>query len=128
ACGGASDAPTAEEAGKYEVTPGDPFSAYKDEITVTMGRVTTANPKLPAGDTYENNAYTRLVKDTFNAKIKDQFKDNGEDYSSQVSLAIASGELPDMMRVDSKDELKELVDNDLIEDLTAVYDQYATDN
>ncbi|WKL02077.1 hypothetical protein Q0F98_38140 [Paenibacillus amylolyticus] len=33
-----------------------------------------------------------------------------------------------MMRVDSKDELKELVDNDLIEDLTAIYDQYATDN
>lgn len=51
-----------------------------------------------------------------------------EDYSRQVSLAIASGELPDMMRVDSKDELKELVDNDLIEDLTAIYDQYATDN
>lgn len=128
ACGGASTPPTAEEAGKYEVTPGDPFSAYKDEITVTMGRVTTANPKLPAGDTYENNAYTRLVKDTFNAQITDQFEANGEDYSRQVSLAIASGELPDMMRVDSKDELKELVDNDLIEDLTTIYDQYATDN
>ncbi|GGH51197.1 hypothetical protein GCM10008014_16810 [Paenibacillus silvae] len=127
ACGGSTEAPTAEDAGKYEVNPGEPFSAYKDEISVTMGRVTTANPKLPAGDTYENNAYTRLVKDTFNAKITDQFEANGEDYSRQVSLAIASGELPDMMRVDSKDELKELVDNDLIEDLTAVYDQYATD-
>lgn len=128
ACGGSTNPPTAEEAGKYEVTPGDPFSAYKDEITVTMGRVTAANPKLPAGDTYENNAYTRLVKDTFNAQITDQFEANGEDYSRQVSLAIASGELPDMMRVDSYDELKELVDNDLIEDLTAIYDQYATDN
>ncbi|MGP3785776.1 hypothetical protein [Paenibacillus sp. 1A_MP2] len=125
---GATNPPTAEDAGQYEVTPGDPFSAYKDEVTVTMGRVTTANPKLPAGDTYENNAYTRLVKESFNAQIKDQFEANGEDYSRQVSLAIASGELPDMMRVDSKDELKELVDNDLIEDMTEVYKQYATDN
>lgn len=128
ACGASSNPPTAKEAGKYEVTPGDPFSAYKDEITVTMGRVTTANPKLPAGDSYENNAYTRLVKKVFNAQIKDQFEANGEDYSRQVSLAIASGELPDMMRVDSKDELKELVDNDLIEDMTEIYKQYATDN
>ncbi|AUS26806.1 sugar ABC transporter substrate-binding protein [Paenibacillus polymyxa] len=74
ACGGSSNPPTAKEAGKYEVTPGDPFSAYKDEITVTMGRVTTANPKLPAGDSYENNAYTRLVKKRLTLRLKTNLK------------------------------------------------------
>ncbi|WKL02076.1 hypothetical protein Q0F98_38135 [Paenibacillus amylolyticus] len=74
ACGDSSTPPTAEEAGKYEVTPGDPFSAYKDEITVTMGRVTTANPKLPAGDTYENNAYTGWSKTRLTLRLQINLK------------------------------------------------------
>lgn len=95
------------------------------KTVITMGRVTASNPKLPEGDTYENNAYTRLVEEKLNAKIENKFEAEGEDYSRQVALAIASGELPDMMRVDSKEELKELVENDLIADLTDVYDKNA---
>lgn len=103
-------------------------SSTKDGTTIIkMGRVTAANPKLPEGDTYEDNAYTRLVKEKLNVKIVDQFEAEGEDYNRQVALAIASGELPDMMRVDSKEELKELVENDLIADLTEVYDKNASD-
>ena len=35
--------------------------------------------------------------------------------------------LPDMMRVGSKDILDELVENDLVEDLSSVYEEYASD-
>lgn len=106
----------------------DHLGAYKDTITVKLGRVTSSNSKLPKGDTYENNAYTRLVKDRLNVTVKDAFEANGDDYTRQVALAIASGELPDMMRVDSKQDLKQLAENDLIADLTDVYKKYATDN
>lgn len=105
----------------------DPFGAYENEITVTMGRQTIQNPKLPEGDTYEDNAYTRLVKKELNIKIVDAFEANGADYDRLVSLAISSGDLPDMMKVNSLDELKELYENDLIEDLTDAYNTYATD-
>lgn len=105
----------------------DPFGAYENEITVTMGRQTIQNPKLPEGDTYEDNAYTRWVKNELNIKIVDEFEANGADYDRQVSLAISSGDLPDMMKVNSLDELKELYENDLIEDLTDAYNTYATD-
>ncbi|MGM0877877.1 MAG: extracellular solute-binding protein [Bacillota bacterium] len=106
---------------------GNEASTTEDgKAVITMGRVTSANPKLPEGDTYENNAYTRLVEEKLNAKIENKFEAEGEDYSRQVALAIASGELPDMMRVDSKEELKELVENDLIADLTDVYDENAS--
>lgn len=110
-----------------EATVADPFGAYGDEISISLGRQTLQNPKLPDGDTYENNAYTRFVKDKLNIKITDEFEANGDDYDRQVSLAIASGELPDMMRVGSKDVLDELVENDLIADLTDVYNNYASD-
>ncbi|MCJ1976639.1 ABC transporter [Pseudolactococcus paracarnosus] len=87
---------------------------------ITLGRQTAVDPKLPKGDTYNSNAYTRAVDKKFNVKIKDKFEANGDDYKRQVSLAIASGDIPDMMVV-SRDEMKELYDNDLIEDMTAVY-------
>ncbi len=105
----------------------DPFGAYAEEITITMGRQTLQNPKLPEGDTYEDNAYTRWVKDALNIKIVDEFEANGDDYDRQVSLALSAGEIPDMMKVGSLDELKELYENDLIADLTDAYNTYASD-
>ena len=50
----------------------------------------------------------------------------GEDCDRQVSLAMASEELPDVMIV-GRDILDELVANDLIEDLTDSYNNYASD-
>lgn len=100
---------------------------YAEQITYTLGRQTIQNPKMPEGDTYENNAYTRYIQEKLNAVCKNEFEANGDDYDRQVSLAIASGELPDMMRVASRDILNELVENDLIEDLSEVYDTYASD-
>lgn len=103
------------------------LGAYEETVICNMGRSTIANPRLPEGNTYEDNAYTRYLKERLNIEVKDAFEANGEDYDRQVSLAIASGELPDIMRVGSKDVLDELVENDLIEDLTEVYDTYASD-
>lgn len=95
-------------------------------IIITLGRQTAADPKLPKGDTYENNAYTRAVDKKFNVKLKDKFQaSDSAGYSRQVSLAIASGDMPDMMVV-SRDEMKELYENDLIEDLTSVYNDDAS--
>lgn len=100
---------------------------YEETIICNMGRSTIANPKFPEGDNYEDNAYTRYLKEKLNVEVVDAFEANGEDYDRQVSLAIASEDLPDIMRVGSKDILDELVENDLVEDLTDVYNKYASD-
>lgn len=117
----------ADQSGTEEVQAADPFGAYESEITISMGRQTAPNPKLPEGDTYEDNAYTRWVKAALNIKIVDEFEANGADYDRQVSLALSAGEIPDMMKVGSLDELKELYENDLIADLTDAYNTYASD-
>lgn len=105
----------------------DPFGAYESTVKVTLGRTTTQNSKMPSGDTYEDNAYTRYIEKKLNVDLTNAFEANGEDYERQVSLAIASGDLPDIMSVGSRDLLNELVDNDLIWDLTSVYETYASD-
>lgn len=93
---------------------------------INIGRSIGTNPKLPEGDTFEDNAYTRAAEKELDIEIRNAFEANGEDYNRQVALAISSGDLPDMMIV-SREELKDLVDNDLIEDLTDVYEENASD-
>jgi len=96
-------------------------------IVMTVGQQTQPNSKLPKGDTYANNAYRRLIKKELGVDIKSAFEANGDDYTRQVSLAIASGDIPDVMQV-SHDEMVELANNDLIADLSDVYKKYASDN
>lgn len=124
ACGNstpsASSKPTASK-----VT--DPMAKYDQSVVINTGRQTATNARLPKGDTYENNEYTRILKEKLNIVIKDAFEANGADYDRQVSLAMASSSLPDMMLVDSYNDLKEMVNNDQVMDLTEVYNQYASD-
>lgn len=96
-------------------------------VTVNMGRQTLQNVSLPDGDTYEDNAYTRMTEQKLNIDIVDAFEANGDDYDRQVSLALSAGDIPDIMKVGSLDELNELCENDLIADLTEVYEEYASD-
>ncbi|RDW18848.1 extracellular solute-binding protein [Oceanobacillus chungangensis] len=93
---------------------------------INIGRSIGTNHKLPEGDTFEDNAYTRAAEKELDIDIRNAFEANGEDYDRQVALAISSGDLPDMMVV-SREELKDLVDNDLIEDLSEVYEEHASD-
>ncbi|WP_253940732.1 extracellular solute-binding protein [Fundicoccus ignavus] len=96
-------------------------------LIVTLGQQTQQNSKLPEGDSYADNAYRRLVKEKLGVQLESAFEANGDEYTRQVSLAIAAGEIPDIMAV-SRDELEELAENGLIEDLTEVYEEFASDH
>ncbi len=126
ACGGGGGNNDSSAGAGGDAPAADP--ADREKVTITMGRQTTANPKFPEGDNYEDNAYIRMVEQELNVDIVDQFEaNNGDDYNCQVSLALSAGELPDIMKVASKDELTELYENELIADLTDVYENYASD-
>lgn len=77
------------QAAAAEMDADDPMSPYGTELVLTAGRYTGTNPRLPEGDTFEDNAYTRYLKERLNITIQDAFEANGEDYSRQVSLAMA---------------------------------------
>ena len=48
-------------------------------------------------------------------------------YNVSVAVAMSSGNLPDLMLVGSFEELRQLVELDLIEDLTKSYENCLTD-
>ncbi len=104
-----------------------PYGKYPELITYTLGKMTGANnSNMPQGDTYEDNVYTRYLKDMINVQNKNVFEAS-DDYDEMVDMAIATEELPDIMVVSDEETLKELVKNDLIEDLTDSFNNCASD-
>lgn len=115
---------TAEHTQEWKTAETTPFERYPEEVIYTLGKMTGMNnSNLPKGDTYEDNGYTRYLKKQLNIQNKDVFEAGENDnYQETVSMTIASRELPDVMVVNDMDMLQLLVDNDLIEDLTQVYE------
>lgn len=112
----------------------DPYGKYDETVTYTTGYVlTNQGADVLAGtpyenDTAENNAYTRYLKEVLNIQNENMFEATmGSDYQQKMSLAIAGQDIPDIMFVDDYKTLVELAENEMIEDLTDVYNNLACD-
>lgn len=68
------------------------------------------------GETLENNRYVDAIERALNIKIKYAWLKNNADngYVTQLRLAIASGEIPDVFLVTSQEDLIQLAESDLI--------------
>lgn len=105
-----------------------PYGKYPEQLTYTLGKLSGANnSNLPDGETYENNAYTRLLNERLNVQNQDAFEAMDEQYTDNVTMVIAQNDLPDVMIVEDLDELQYLVDNDMIADLTDSYNNCMSD-
>ena len=136
-CGGTAD-PTAgmseEEKAAWAAAANDPYGKYPETVVYTSGyNLTNQGGDTLAGTPYEsdtpaNNAYTRYVKEIINVQNENMFEaSTGPDYDQKVSMAIASQDIPDIMYVSDYATLVDLVENNMIEDLTDVYNNLACD-
>lgn len=101
-----------------------PYGAYPELVTYTLAQISGANnSNLPEGDTYEDNAYTRYLRKMLNIQNDTVYMDTEERYSELVNILVKDQNLPDIMVVTDREILKELVENDLVEDLTEVFEK-----
>lgn len=123
---------SSDEKAAWEEAATTPYGKYPEPVTYTMGKMIGVNTNLPsdgkfASDNYENNAYTRFVKGFYNIQHTDAFEATGGDnYNQKASMAIAGGDIPDVMIVDEA-TLRSLVANDMIADLSDAYKNCASD-
>jgi len=83
-----SDEETKTKATAEELTP---FGKYEETVTYTVGKSTPGIPKLPEGQTYEDNAYTQYLKETLNIQNENMFEaQTGDAYDQKVSMAVAT--------------------------------------
>lgn len=105
-----------------------PFERYPELITYTLGKeISTNNSNMPSGDTYENNAYTRYLQEKLNIQNVNVFEAMGDKYNTEVSMAIAMGNIPDIMVVNNFSDVELMYKMDLLADLTESYENCASD-
>ncbi|MFE5320790.1 extracellular solute-binding protein [Paenibacillus sp. NPDC056579] len=123
---GGDDAVPKQPAGNAAEKP-DPYGKYSEPVTVNLGYYTPAENKWPEGskDTLTDNHYTKLIEEKFNIKINHAFEAPQSGYDQKVSLLVSSNDIPDFLFV-SQSDYNLLVESDMLEDLTQVYDHYAS--
>ena len=103
------------------------FKPYDETITMTIGRTAMPSLELPDGHDMEHNKYLDYIKEKLNVEVSYDWIVDSSMYNQKVNLAINSGDLPDVMIVTNKGQLQQLVENDLVADLTGLAEEYFSD-
>lgn len=118
---------TAVSSEEWEKAAEGPYEAYPELVTYTLGQMSGANnSNLPEGDTYEDNAYTRYLRKMLNIQNDNVYMEREDRYDEFVNILVKDQTLPDVLVVSDRETLKELVENDLVEDLSDVYENCTT--
>ena len=99
-----------------------PYGKYPELVTYTLGQLSGANnSNLPEGNTYEDNAYTRYLKEVLNIQNQNIYMEREDRYDDYMNVLVNDHTLPDVLVVCDREILNNLVENDLVEDLSEVY-------
>ncbi|MGB8451139.1 MAG: extracellular solute-binding protein [Anaerocolumna sp.] len=117
---------SASEDDAWQQAKTTPYGKYPELITYTSssmeGKYDTLAGTKYASDSNEDNVRTRYTKEMLNVQNENAWEaSSDDDYNRKVSLAIASGTIPDIMVVNDYATLLQLYDNGLIQDLSEVY-------
>lgn len=80
--------------------------------------------ELP-GESLEHNRWTELYEEVLGIRVTYDWTEWSSIYSRKLGVSLASGDIPDIVRVNAS-QLRVLSNAGLIQDLSEVYDQYAT--
>ena len=87
----------------------DPYGPVSDEKTVIhVGRAESANVSYEDGEDSQNNYIVKYLQDKLNVEYVYDFSVDDSSYNTKVAMAIASGDMPDVMNV-SYTQLVQLV-------------------
>lgn len=92
----------------------DPFGKYEEPVEVTgVLSFSSASSEVPAGTTPENQSFVKQAKERFNIDFKWLWTAPTDQYEQKLGVAMASGELPDVMAVSAVD-YQNLLENEQI--------------
>lgn len=105
-----------------------PLGKYKEPVEITMVGSVDPTMNFDSGQTFEDNIWSELYKEKLNIEISYLWVVNQDQYDQKMTVAIASNELPDIIYFGMSDSnFKLLAENDQLQDLSQVYEDYASD-
>jgi putative aldouronate transport system substrate-binding protein len=111
-----------------------PMTKYDPPIEISMVRnlsdvVENNVLGVLEGETFEDNRWSRVYEDELGIKVTYDWVVKGnpdsDAYKQKMNVTLASGEISDVTPVDSI-QLKQLVDSEMLEDMTEYYDKFAS--
>lgn len=102
----------------------DPFGKYEEPITLTAVRYLQDGIEFNEGESLENNVWSREYAETLGINLEYAWTTPQSEYAQKLNVSSASDDLPDLMWVDAA-QLKRMVEDDQLADLTQVYADYA---
>jgi ABC-type sugar transport system, periplasmic component len=97
---------------------------YPETVTISTVTKEDASAIYPDGDDITSNEWIRQYLSRFNVKLVTDWV--SDDYDTKINLAIANNDLPDVCHVNAS-QLKQLVEANMLYDMTDVFDKYASD-
>ncbi len=106
-----------------------PLTPYEEPVSLSWAVQASAVQQFIDGDTYENNVWSRLIKDKLNIDLEVAFSaDISTDaYNNKMNILLASGEFPDIVRYSNRTFFKQAVEAGYLQPIGEVFEQYATD-
>ena len=103
-----------------------PLSKYPETVTVHLGGALNPNAKMPDGMSYDDNSYTRFLKDDLNIEVVYDWVTSSSDYDEKMNLCIGSGTIPELMNVNVT-QYRALLKYDMSQPLDQYFEDYASD-
>lgn len=112
--------------------PADTAAGSPEETVLEISTVRAQDPylKFDEGENFDKNAVYDAYEKDVGVRIKNQWVVdgvvNGPQFQEKLKMAIATNDIPDFFPA-TPAQVQQLIEADMIMDLTEVYDQYATD-
>lgn len=107
----------------WEEAESTPYGRYPETVNYTLGKMVNASYSgMPEGDSYEDNVYTRYLKEKLNIQSEIVMMADETTYAAMERVAVTGGQIPDVMVIDDAGLLKTMVEHDMVEDLTPYYE------
>lgn len=111
-----------EEAQKPE---GSPATGANGVLEVSTVRASDPYLKFDKGEDFDNNSVYDAYEKDAGVRITNKWIADGSQFKEKLKMAIASNDIPDFFPVEAS-QLQQLIEADMIMDLTDVYEQTAT--
>lgn len=104
----------------------EPYDAA-NTTTVHVAKRYESNSTYVEGESLTDNYLLNYIEESLNAEFVYDYEWDDETYAEKINLMIADGQLPDVFMVDAI-QLRDLIEAEMIEDVSAYYEAYASPN
>lgn len=111
---------------KEEHKEDGPLTKIEPAITVRSFLASTGKDYLEGNDTLEDNIWTRTLEEELGIKLTYDWIVESANLQDKINMTLVGGDLPDIFFV-TQNQFKQLIEADAVEDLTEVYDKYASE-